>query len=557
MLTRTHRRRAQHIAVLLLTAFFYLFFIPYFDRPGRGGLDNPNEITRVYTVGALVDHGHVYINDVMNRWPTRTTDMAARPREDRDPPEAPPVLYFAAKAPGMALYTAPFYAAYRALRGPMHAPSKRELVYVCRVLGATAPSIVLSFIFYLFLCRLSSRRHLVLCTHAVYVLGTLAYPYSLLFTSHQFVNGMLMGAMILLLWRKPTGWRRHLTAMLAGAMLGFAVAAEYSALVAAVLIGVLVLVKGSDGGRERVVRHPIARRRYLVSALVGAAVPGLALAAYHTASFGGPFATAYDHMVNPEFRYQWEHAEIGFNSFSPEALFSISLSPSNGLLFFSPFLVFAIPGLFVAVRSRGRKVGAVLAFVLIAWLFAYIPSTYFYRGGWTAGPRYVAAVVPPMIVLSLIALDAWSARAPLVAGVFAAWLASVSILITAPVATLFPHLPDSLINPYFELIVPMIEQRMISDNVLGLPDETALLVYGAMLALVLCLVLFGGQRSWLRRIAKGGLAASLVAASMFAYRELLPFDEAASVAHVRMVRVIAAEPGAVEPRWPIRPRPEP
>ena len=81
-----------------------------------------------------------------------------------------------------------------------------------------------------------------------------------------------------------------------------------------------------------------------------------------------------------------------------DALLGLFISPSRGLFVYSPFLVFAIPGLWLAWRDRDRLfyvfctlASAATILVLILWEY--------WDGGWGYGARMLTDVLPYLMLL--------------------------------------------------------------------------------------------------------------------------------------------------------------
>ena len=105
------------------------------------------------------------------------------------------------------------------------------------------------------------------------------------------------------------------------------------------------------------------------------------------------------------------------------------LSPSRGLLVFSPFLVLALPGAIRAWRRPGweelRPLSVAVAAVLL------LDSFWFdWWGGWSYGPRRLTDLVPALTVLAAPAMarawEGWGRRTALLVAV--AWSVALQIL---------------------------------------------------------------------------------------------------------------------------------
>jgi hypothetical protein len=125
---------------------------------------------------------------------------------------------------------------------------------------------------------------------------------------------------------------------------------------------------------------------------------------------------------------------LGDNSTFGEALLGNLISPARGLFVFSPVLIFAISGFWIAMRIRdGRPLHIVFGLIIfLHWiLVSHWPLWY---GGWSFGPRLMSDVLPFLCYFLAFTLQwclsAYSPQRVLVA-VCIAGLAAVSIFIHA------------------------------------------------------------------------------------------------------------------------------
>ena len=136
-----------------------------------------------------------------------------------------------------------------------------------------------------------------------------------------------------------------------------------------------------------------SRRRKAVWLLAGAAVPVAALL-YYNLSFIGHILGGYALGKRPDevfFRIDWS------------GIPGLLVSPTRGLLIFTPFLIFVPVGLIQRLRSSNSK-GLALAFSLaiVAQLLLY--SQIDWRGGVSWGPRYLTDILPILLWMLVPAL---------------------------------------------------------------------------------------------------------------------------------------------------------
>jgi hypothetical protein len=543
--------RRELLLVLLATAAFYLIPYPYYDWPSsQYKLDNPNEVTRVYSARAIGEFGHLYINDVLDEWPTRRTDLSGRPRTPDEPATHPTQLIYPAKSPGMAMLAAPSWWAFHKVSAAVgHETTRHDLVRVCR-LTAQALILLLSLLLYAFLRRALSSKYIAQGVYWAMTLGSIGYAYTLIFASHQLATYLLL-AFFITVAARPAPSSIHATRgeaikyaiyWLAGLAGGFAVAAEYSALLPALALGAYAAWRGSDAPDPERALLPrlLHARRHLFVALAGVAVPAALAISYHKLGFGSATKTAYHFMLNPVFRARMEQSAGGFKLPDPDLTAQIYLGATNGLLVFTPLLALAPLGLAYSLHDRRYRAEALAALGVIASLTFYLSSAAFdWRGGWSIGARYMTNVIPALALLAAYGLDRLWSRSPAAARVLLASTAIASIFATAPPSAVFPHLPDDLVNPLHAASLGFIRTLAVPPNNLSLPPAIfGPLLYAAFAAPCLWLLIahrpahIPRPRHLLHAAAAAAAAALLIAALI----HLAPIDHDASTRFLAFIQ---------------------
>ena len=460
------------IAPYGLVAFLYVATWPY-----HAGLNNPNELVRVYMTKAIVDHGSMAIGPVLAQW-GGVDDKATRDGK-----------LYSSKAPLQSLIGVP---AYALIAG---AKDKRFATTWLRIFTAAIPGFALAIALIAW-CR---RRALELDAPIAagtgvglaLALGTMLYPYAITFTGHALAavtaGGCYMACTSLL--RRDagsSGWRR--IAVIAGFLGGAAPFAEYpAALIAApALVGAFAVTRGWS------------RRAELVGwlALGGAAPFGLGLWA-HNVLWGSPFSTGYSFLENNAYVEVHGSGFFGVKGPSLVAFAGSLFSSGTGLFFFSPILAIGLLAMVMRLFRRDDERGLPRV-AAITGLVGFILSVLFisghtgWRGGWTVGPRYIIGVAP---VLGLWVIEGSAVRwmRPLIAP-----LAAVSVIATGFAAALYPHLSDVYTNPLVTFLWPSYLRGDASYGIahtLGLVGGTANLVHIIPLAVasLFCGLAAGGS----------------------------------------------------------------
>jgi hypothetical protein len=439
--------------VWILVSLSYLAVAPYFPR-----INNPNENVRIWMTRAIVlDH-------------TLSIDRATADWGYVDDKAVSGGHLYSSKAPGTSFLGVPVLwlqaKLWRACGWP--SPSKRAMTLALRYLTIVPSALLFLLVFGAWVerrARSAAARDLL--TVAV-GLGTLLYPYGVIFVGHAQAAMLGFGAFMALGWANRDGTmgaptRRQLA--VAGALAGAAVIFEYQMLIVALAAAGLAAWR--------------ARSRAAWFAL-GAVPPAIFLGTYHALLFGRPWAFPYGHLENQTYAHL-HHSGGFFGLQGPrfEALGASLFSIDYGLFVFSPFL---LVGAALAVRralrpGRGEAIAVLGASVLLVLFLAGMTH---WRAGWCVGPRYIAGIAP--LLACGLALD-WSPfrgddRATAMRHGVLVGLVAVSVFLNGISAATYPHYPEQFDNPVFDLALPLWRAGYVPSglgHLLGLPALWALL----------------------------------------------------------------------------------
>ena len=306
--------------------------------------------------------------------------------------------FYTAKAPGLALFTEPWYLALRATNLDVTNPGAglgspqafllipRSALWQVGLFGATLPLLIL-----LLLVRWAAERVAPGyggLTAVLGGLGTLLFPFSSLFFAHVLAATLAFAAFCVLL-RERDRVPRPLSTLAAGGLAGLAIVVEFPVGLAAVVLAGLVLAEP----------RRVARGLAYVSGVILGVTPLLAFNAW---AFGSPTRLSYTNaVITPG---QSGHDVVGANSSgffgvgAPSGRVAIELLFSNkGLFLVCPLLVAAIPGLLLLWR-RERRAEALVCGTMGLVFLAYNAGYFLPFGGWTPGPRFLIAAIPFLLV---------------------------------------------------------------------------------------------------------------------------------------------------------------
>jgi len=334
--------------------------------------------------------------------------------------------YYAAKAPAMDLWAAPWYLLLHAAHA---VPRNRNqgLGYPAAMLGVPLRAlwqiglwaVVLPALGLLVLMRRTAERlEPGLGTAAAVTLGlaTLVLPFSTLLFAHVPAAALAFLSFALLFGRDAGPLR----IAAAGAAAGLAVSTDLPLAVPAVLLGLYAAA-----------RTPRVRR--LLAFGAGGIVGLLPLLAFNTWAFGNPFHLAYSGVaLNPGAGGVEQTAgSHGFFTLQPPDFHVAAelLLSQRGLLVLTPVVVAGAAGCVLlwrrGLRAEAALIGA-LCLVEVTWNSGH-NGTFMSLGGWVPGPRFLIPLLPFLCFALAPALR----RAPATVGVLALVSAGAMVVATS------------------------------------------------------------------------------------------------------------------------------
>jgi hypothetical protein len=298
--------------------------------------------------------------------------------------------YYAAKAPGLAMFALPWYGTLRAF-GLQDAPLStgagyRNRVWELNLFGAVLPMLAL-----LLLMVVAAERVVPgygLPAAVLLGAGTLLLPFSTLFFDHLLSAALGFAAFVVLLLareRDASAW----WLVAAGLLAGLAVVVEFPLGIVAAVLGLYALTWV----------RPIGRVWAYAAGVLTGIVP---LLAYNTWAFGSPTTLGYTNALKqpagPGAPVVGAN-ESGFYGVGlPDARAALSLLVSEkGVLIVTPLAIAAVLGLPLLWRLRRRAETAVCAAIPLLFL-TYNAAYYLPFGGQSPGPRFLVPALPFLVV---------------------------------------------------------------------------------------------------------------------------------------------------------------
>jgi hypothetical protein len=290
--------------------------------------------------------------------------------------------YYSARAPGLAIFSLPFYEGLTAIDAPRLARSSQalrgedEIIDFVGWWGAVLPGLILMLLVWRVAEGFEPGYGAIAAVTAG--LGTLLLPFSTLLFSHVF-GAMLGFAAFVIMMRERAGPPRLLLIAAAGLAIGYSLSSEYPLAFAAVVLGLYMLSR-PDSLRPRAI---VARAgAYVLGALIGI-VP---LLLYNHAAFGSWTHIAYANIK------QQQQGFFGISTPRPKVLITL-LFDSRGMLTISPVLILGAVGTWLLYRRGKRAEALAITAVSLSYLI-YNSGYYLPFGGGSPGPRFMITMLP-------------------------------------------------------------------------------------------------------------------------------------------------------------------
>ena len=416
------RYTKEALAVFALLAILYGYF---YHEPGWNGN------SRLALVFAVVQEGRLSIDSFHLRPGTDTGDKAVYEGH-----------YYSDKAVGSSLLgTLAYFPFYNLARLVGYRPPLWFQKYVVQLFTLALPSAFAASLVFAVCFGVSGSRRRACVAAAAYAVGTMAFPFSVIFFGHQLAAALLFTAFYLVLRLKGARDHPRWSLFLVGLLLGLALITEFTTAVVVLPVVLyyfhtLWLHRGrpGEGGERR--RRPGVALAVMLPA-IGGALPLALMLAYNYACFGSPFSLAYSHLEDPFFREGMGQGLMGIHAPSARVLYYLTVHPAHGLFWQSPVILASLAGLFLMLRA-GYAAEALVAAASLAALLLINSGYYMWWGGWSFGPRHLVPALP-FLALPLVFLRGRAFR-------LVTALALVSAFQMFVVAATVVEVPDILIR---------------------------------------------------------------------------------------------------------------
>jgi len=406
-----------HCVELLLFVLLWGTFAYFYQSTQQ------NEAARFDQTRAIAQEHRLAIDDYW--W--NSADVIRYTKNGRD-------YIYPNKAPGTTLLAVPSFWVITHLLKPFTAVGLPEwvywhiVVYFTIILTISLLSSLAAVAIYRVLIRMSGDSGFSVFAVLAIWLGTMAFPFSTLFFSHQLAAALLGIAFYLLFALRSGGefsFQRSLALLcVAGLLMGFSITTEYPTALSVVILsayGLWVIgIAGSRGesGKPRTgffSQTPgwSTKGKLLAAFVLGLVSGGGFLLWYNLAAFGKIFYVPYEAYSKADSSFPVYSRGLlgmrwpGFGQFL-HALAAITIKPPIGMLYIgvenwrlyasSPVLWLAIPGVAIMLwRRQLRPEGLVIAAMIFAYILfitSYGNSIYDWAGAAYIGPRHIIPLLP-------------------------------------------------------------------------------------------------------------------------------------------------------------------
>jgi hypothetical protein len=302
--------------------------------------------------------------------------------------------FYSARAPGLALFSLPFYDALKSLGAesftdnhvaPPNHPGD-EMIWLIGLWGNVLPGLALLLLVGWLADELAPGYGA--ATAVILGLGTLTLPLSTLLFSHVF-SACLGFAAFVLLMRERAGPPNPWYIGIAGLLLGYAGASEYPLFFTALVLG-LYLISRRDSF------NPLGLLTRVGPFVLGGLIGIVPLLLYNHYAFHSWTHLAYSSIPRQQKGF------FGIDAPSLPVLATLLLD-SRGLLTLSPVLAMSAVGTWLLYK-RGLRAEALSIVGICVLYMGYNSGYYLPFGGGFMGPRFLMTMLPFLALPTCLAL---------------------------------------------------------------------------------------------------------------------------------------------------------
>lgn len=365
-------KRAHSFEIILVFAMTLVAY-GYFFEP----VTDVNTNSRLSLVKSIVEERRFEIDSFRRSDDLRTFDVAKF--QDH---------FYSDKAIGSSLIGAAFYFPIRAIARVLGISiSTKIFKELITFLAISLICALLGPFLYSFLKKITDSPRYSLAITIAICLGTPLYQYSTVYYGHALVGLFLFTVLLLWFNIKDEAQISPIKVLISGYLLGYAIITEYQTAIIALLLGLYILYILWTKKRLFDIK--------IYGLLMMGTLPPLMIAlAYNYAVFHDPFKTGYSYEVIHQFVQGQSTGVMGIGIPNLNVLFDMTLHPTMGIFWQSPFLLFAFVGWFQMWKNKQYRAEAILSLSIILIYSLMMSGYYLWWGGSTTTPRNLVPIFP-------------------------------------------------------------------------------------------------------------------------------------------------------------------
>jgi len=356
----------RNLSVLLFVLFGFAYALFTQDNVSH------NTLCRAAMTANMVQYGRVDINGYENL----TRDKAAFGGD-----------YYCDKGPGMSLLAAPaafvFTRVFPVTSETPYNGIWAAFLYLCALTTSGLLTALAGVLIFRHVRARTSNLDAGLIAAFAFAFAEPVWGWATSFFSHSATAALLAMGYVAFdeACRRPEARVRF--AILAGLAFGGATATEYTALVAALIIGGALAAAHLKRGWTDM----LAALAWTGAGAIVALIPVLI---FHAVAFGSPFETGYAHTV--EFNLH-QSGIVGVNVPQPDILMKLLVSPERGIIWYAPIILPALWAAFRGLRRQDLRATAIATLLVVAFYLLMNAGFGYWHGGASTGPRYLTPAV--------------------------------------------------------------------------------------------------------------------------------------------------------------------
>jgi hypothetical protein len=252
------------------------------------------------------------------------------------------------------------------------------------------PSAIAGTMMFLLAEFISKRRFFAYGVTLALTLGTMAFPFSVIFFGHQLAATFLYYSVFLMYYLKTQSEKITKSLFITGLIGFFLGMAFLTEMTTAVAIVPLILYYFIIQMRRNQLRNPSV---WIIPGICGL-IPLLVMFFYNYQVYGEPFVSGYQYLVDETFFQGMSQGFMGIGRPSLHVLFYETFHPAQCIFWQSPVLLLSLIGGVMMLKNKSTWLELILAVQIIVSYLLINAGYYMWWGGWSFGIRHVIPMLP-------------------------------------------------------------------------------------------------------------------------------------------------------------------